>query len=193
MSYQTDEDRVRHEADIRRHDIIWEKYKDHMIQTDMGSVDIGLAALKTVVFINVGALVSLITFIGQLWSLEANTVNLVLHASHSFVLGAILGGCAFIAAYFYQRAITGQFHIALSEFPLSKKPTPKKIRALIIVMAFAMILLPIASLGEFACGASKILHTFEDASSARAVADKNKMTTVSNPKLLTKQKNSNKP
>ncbi|MDE3017195.1 MAG: hypothetical protein KGI29_09815 [Pseudomonadota bacterium] len=193
MPYQSEEDRVRHEADIRRHDIIWEKYKDHMIQTDMGAVDIGLAALKTIVFINVGALVSLITFIGQLWTLEANTVNLVLHASYSFVLGAVLGGCAFIAAYFYQSAITGQFHVALSEFPLSKKPTPKKLRALIIVMAVAMILLPIASLGEFACGASKILHIFEDAASVRAEADKNKQMAVSNPKFLVKQKNSNKP
>ena len=59
-----------HESYLRRQEIIWQTYFDARNQTDRGAVDIGIAALKTVVLINAGALVALIAFVAQIWQAD---------------------------------------------------------------------------------------------------------------------------
>lgn len=46
MPYQTDEERVRHETELPRQEVVWEAYHGQMVHSDRGAIDLGISALK---------------------------------------------------------------------------------------------------------------------------------------------------
>ena len=163
MPYQTDEDRVRHETELRRQEIIWEAFHGQMVHSDRGAIDLGISALKIAILINAGALVALVAFITQIWnSPDHKMLKPVLCASELFTYGLISGGAAFVVAYFYQSAITASFLPALSEIPLSKKPISKWLTIVIWGTRILMVGFGVVALYLFAQGANTILHAFQN-------------------------------
>lgn len=160
MPYTTDEDRVRHEAELRREEIIWQSHHIHMLASDRAAVDLGVSALKTAVLINAGAIVALLAFVAQVWKTDHEIAKQVLLASSYYFYGLASAATAFIIAYFYQSFVTASFWPALDKMPLSEDKVPHFISVGINDTKKIMIGLSIASLVCFIIASMKILNIF---------------------------------
>lgn len=165
MPYTSEEDRVMHEAKLRRSEVIWTAYYGNMLHSDRAALDIGISALKTAILINAGALVALIAFITQVWLSEQKqtVVTTVIGACEFFVYGLVSASAVFLIAYLYQSAVTASFLPALEELPLSKKEPSKKLEWFIKLTRMFMILLGIGSLVCFVIGVREVLLFLEAA------------------------------
>jgi hypothetical protein len=150
----------------RREDIIWEKNHERMQLSDRAAIDIGLGALKSAIFMNAGALVALIAFVAQIWGKKNGDklIKVIFESAHTFTYGLILGGAAFVIAYFYQSIVTTSFEHHLKKIPLFREPIPRKITWLSWATRVLMVILAIASLGAFAKGSMDVLGIFDGVS-----------------------------
>lgn len=159
MSDHIEDSKPRQEAMLRRQDIIWQHYHSGMLHSDRAGVDIGISALKTSVFINAGALVALLTFLGQLWDKADAPRQQILCSVHYFVYGLIAAAAAFITAYFYQSCVTASYMPALKEIPLSSNPQPRRLSHFTSIFRVLMILAGLASFILFVIGTFSTFNT----------------------------------
>lgn len=162
MTYQTDEARVRHEANLRREEIIWEAYNGRMVHSDRAAVDLGIGALRAAVLVNAGSIVAVLAFVAEIWKVDRKRIiiNQIVDATELFVYGLTCGIFAFLIAYFYQSAVTASYYPELSEIPLAKKTISKKHDCFIKIVRVVMVILGVIALVLFICGSVTILNIF---------------------------------
>lgn len=163
------------ETNLRLKELDLRTRYDRFLQSDRAAADIGIGALKTVILINAGAIVSLLALIGQLWNNQDQGRQLAIQIIPKFLLfgwGLAAGGVAFTVAYFYQSAIT---ELARKDFDgvfsVSVKP-PSMLRLAnitrIMMVAFAFISLVFFIFGMFGV-ASALQSPLPDKGSHRTV------------------------
>lgn len=109
MSNTTNNAPSKDDISLRLKEMDWRARYDRFIHCDRAAVDIGIAALKTAILVNAGAIVSLLALIGQLWNNQEQGRELaiqVISECNNFIYGIISGGVAFAIAYFYQSTVT---------------------------------------------------------------------------------------
>ncbi len=138
----------------------WEAQQRFVLHSDQLAAGIGVDALKTVIFVNAGAIVAVIAFAGQMWGKPGG--NIVVHgiigASTPFLLGVIAGVLAFVLAYLYQSALTFLAVRALDWNHQVQGPRWAKIAQ--ICLHISMVALTFVSLSAFVWGAIRVQNAF---------------------------------
>ena len=107
MADQTDRDLAQYDAAERRKDVYWKGSLDWVLHSERAAVDIGIGVLRTLILINAGALVALLST--QIWNrdgLRQIGINKLVESLVPFGVGMVAGAVAFGLAYFYQSAVT---------------------------------------------------------------------------------------
>jgi len=153
-----------YKAKIRREEVQWRAQFESKEKSDRAAVDIGLAAVKTSIWINAGGVVALLTFVGN-----ANPPNgiqfssgIILSAIHLFVIGLICGAIGNGIAYFYQSFLTFLIDIELQKISDGKeKVKPHNwVQGVVKYTSIGMMVLVIAAYVLFIVGVFKATSAF---------------------------------
>jgi hypothetical protein len=156
---------IRYDATLRRQEMQWKENCDQAIHSDRAAVDLGIAALKTVILINAGALVVLLAFVAQVWTKDngKKIASGILDASDAFVVGLVAGVLAFGIAYIYQSALTRRLWRNVEEISAQSGPLPsiRWLGRIEIACKVIMVILTILSILAFICGALAVKRGFQ--------------------------------
>ena len=80
----------------------------HFLHSDRAAIDIGISALKTIILLNAGSLVTLLAFAGQVWNKNEGQqlASKLMDAGRPFTVGLALAASSFVAAYLYSSSVT---------------------------------------------------------------------------------------
>jgi hypothetical protein len=153
----------RYNAELRRQELAWQMQRDSVEQSDRAAVDLGIHALKTVIFINAGAIAVILAFMSQQLGKNQSNALQILHTAPWFVWGLIMGGTGSAVAYFYQSAISRHRLRGLEELSVVDKTSLPKLRWLspfIQITKILMIGTTFLSFILFLLGAISALNEF---------------------------------
>ena len=154
----------RYRAELRRQEMNWQARYQTADNSDMAAVQIGLAAIRAAILVNAGAIVALLTFIGQLWGKkdEAEALRAVIDAVMPFVVGLSCGALSIGLAYLYQSALTKWEIRLLAEVSADSEKLPpfKTVPRFCKVTSVIMISLGAASFACFVWGCIEATSAF---------------------------------
>ena len=161
---QADKELENYKAQLRRQEQNWHVQFENVLHSDRVAVDIGMMALRTVILMNAGAIVAILAFVGQLWSVDSESMVKVLSGTLLFVWGLVFAASSIAVAYFYQSFVTSLAQRSLAEVSEGSEdlePFVWKPRFTIITRVL-MIFLAVLSIGSFILGIFDVINVIED-------------------------------
>ncbi|MDK9721917.1 MAG: hypothetical protein OEL53_12115 [Rhodospirillales bacterium] len=155
-----------YEIELKRYELKqnrWQAQLAYVLNSDTAAVSIGLAALKTFIILNAGAIISIMAFVGQVWGGEgANLlINKIVASLPYFLMGAVSGAGSNGFAYFYQSIVTEVATLNLEEDSENDK-RKKKLHALRHCFLWPMTATATSSLILFVFGAIKAISVLSN-------------------------------